>query len=93
MNIFYHFLSRVSFLLLLGCATSSDPGAPGFQKSYPWTFCPYTNAPWIYKFSFNDIIDLDPFVFQKNIINNKLKQDSELGYPINDLSSSLRQKY
>lgn len=93
MNTFYRFLLKVSFLFLVGCASSSAPGTPGFQKTYPWTWTPYTNAPWIYRVSFNDFIDLEPFYLNDGIRKNKAKQDGEYGYPVNALSDSLRKQY
>ncbi len=92
-NIFYRFLLKSSFLLLCSCATSSDPGAPGFQRQYPWTFVPYTNAPWTCQISFNDIVDLSPFYLNDSTRKNKQKQDNEYGYPLNALVDNSRLKY
>lgn len=89
MIIFFRFLLIVSCLLASGCASSSVPGTPGFQKAYPWTFIPYTNAPWIYKVSFDDIIDISAILCSKKIANSKLQQDLNLQYPINGLSDNL----
>jgi hypothetical protein len=91
--IFYRFLLKSSFLLLCSCATSSDPGAPGFQKQYPWNFVPYTNAPWTSQVSFSDIIDLGPFYLNDSIRKNKREQDKKYGYPINALVDNSRLKY
>lgn len=93
MNTFFRFLSRVSFIILSGCASSSQVGTPGFQKSYPWNWTPYTNAPWIYQVSFNDFIDLEPFYLNDQIRKNKQRQDAQVGYPINALTDSLRKQY
>lgn len=93
MNIFYRFLSKVSVFILVGCASSSDLGSPGFQKTYPWTFTPYTNAPWTSKVSFNDFIDLETFYLINKEREHKAQQDKEYGYPINALSDSLMYQY
>lgn len=93
MNTFFRFLLIVNFSLTLGCASSSNSGAPGFQKEYPWTFSPYTNAPWTSRVSFNDFIDLEPFFFNVKIRKDKSLQDKKYGYPINALTSSLKSKY
>ena len=96
MNIFFPFLLKnklffliVINLILCSCASSSSPGTPGFQKEYPWTFVPYTNAPWTSIVSFNDFIDLEPFYLSKKIKEDRAAQDIKYGYPINSLSQSL----
>ena len=91
MNILCRFLLKVSIVACTGCAAS--PEAAGFQKTYPWTWTPYTGAPWIYKPSFNDIIDLEHFYLNNDIRNNKKQQDAQCGYPVNALTDSLRKQY
>lgn len=88
MNIFYRFLLIVKSLYIFGC--TSIPGAPGFQKEYPWTFVPYTGAPKIYDVSFNDFIDLGPLVLQNQIKRNRQEQDKRYGFPVNALSENLQ---
>jgi len=78
----------LNFITILGCA-SGGTGTQGFQKEYPWTFVPFTKAPWIYQFSFDDVIDLSPIIYQNKITNLRKLRDSKSNYPINELSQSL----
>jgi hypothetical protein len=58
--IFCRFLLKSS-IFLSGCASPGE-GNAGFAREYPWTYTPFKDSPSNWVCSFNDIIDLQPFI-------------------------------